>query len=82
MSKVSRSKFQSVVEENKRLLGDIKLLVADPPTMDSIKCMMKWQDKFKANKDFNDFLHQAAKEYIREHASELPNFLTKGIDNT
>ena len=78
MSKVNRSTYQKVVEENKRLLNDIKLLVEDGlPSAEKILCIGKWRDKFKKEKDFNDLMRQAVKQYIKDHADELPDFLTE-----
>lgn len=75
MSKVSRSTYQKVVEENKRLLSDIKLLVKDGiPSYDQIRCMKKWREKFSKEKEFHDMLRKAAKQYIKDHADELPDF--------
>lgn len=82
MSKVNRSTYQKVVEENKRLLADIKLLVEDGlPSSEKILCIGKWRDKFKKEKEFNDLMRQAAKQYVKDHADELPDFLTKGVVN-
>ena len=82
MSKVNRSTYQKVAEENKRLLADIKLLVEDGmPSAEKILCIGKWRDKFKKEKEFNALMKQAAKRYIKDHADELPDFLTKGVVN-
>lgn len=77
MSKVSRSTYQKVVEENKRLISDIKLLVEDGlPSAEKIICIIKWREKFREEKHFNDMMKRVAKGYIREHKDELPDFLT------
>jgi hypothetical protein len=78
MSKVNRSTYQKAIEENKRLLADIQLLVQDgfPPSVEKILCIKKWREKFNEEKDFNLMLKQVARKYIKDHADELPEFLT------
>lgn len=82
MSKVNRSTYQKVVEENKILIADIKLLVEDGmSSAEKILCIGKWKDKFKKKKEFNAMMKQAAKQYIKDHTDELPDFLTKVLVN-
>ena len=76
MTAVSRSVYQKVCEENKRLLKDIKIL-SNGLTSDKIICINKWRKKFKDDDDFNELLRSASKEYIQLHKDELPDFLTK-----
>lgn len=78
MSKVKRSVYQKVCEENKRLIKDIRLLVKDGylPDPEKILCTAKWRTKFQKEKELHDMLRIAAKRYIKEHADELPDFLT------
>lgn len=78
MSNVNRSVYQKVVEENKRLIADIKLLVdPDAPSGEKINCLQKWSDRIREQKEFNRMLQEAARKYIKEHADELPDFLTE-----
>lgn len=56
MSKVSRSVYQQVVEQNKKLLNDIQILVDEKPSADKIVCISKWRDFFKKEKEFNTML--------------------------
>ena len=82
MSKVNRSTYQKAIEDNKRLLADIKLLVEEGmPSSEKMLCMIKWRDKFKKEKEFNSLMKDVAKQYIKDHADELPDFLTKDIVN-
>jgi len=82
MSKVNRSTYQKAVEENKKLIADIKILVEDGlPSAEKILCIAKWREKFKKEKEFNSLMKQAARQYIKDHADELPDFLTKGVVN-
>jgi hypothetical protein len=77
MSKVNRSTYQKAVEENKRLIADIQLLVQDGiPSVKKILCIKKWREKFNEEKEFNLMLKMAARRYIKDHADELPEFLT------
>lgn len=52
---VKRSTYQKVVEENKKLLCHIKILIGDP-TPDKLKLTIVWKEKFKKDKDLNDFI--------------------------
>ena len=82
MSKVNRSTYQKAVEENKKLIANIKLLVEDGlPSAEKILCIAKWRKKFNKEKEFNSMMKQAARQYIKDHADELPDFLTKGVVN-
>ncbi len=58
MSKVSRSVYQKVCEENKRLKKDIKLLVSEGVTFDKLDCIQKWREKIKEERDFLDMLKE------------------------
>jgi hypothetical protein len=59
MSNVSRSVYQKVKEENKKLLNDIKLLVHETPSAEKIICITKWRDFFRKEKEFNDLIYLA-----------------------
>lgn len=78
MSSISRSAHQKVVEENKKLMADIRILTSYP-TAEKIICIAKWQRKFQEEERFHHLLRVAANEYIKEHKDELPDFLTKNI---
>jgi hypothetical protein len=55
MSAVSRSVYQKLKEENKRLLKDIKLLTySSYESPDRILCIKKWRDKFRQEEEFNN----------------------------
>ena len=49
MSNISRSVFQKLKEENKRLINDIKILVERefPPSDVKVLVTNKWRKKFK-----------------------------------
>jgi len=51
------------------------------PSAEKILCIAKWREKFKKEKEFNSMMKQAARQYIKDHADELPDFLTKGVVN-
>jgi len=82
MSSVSRSVYQKLKEENKRLLNDIKTLTYPkfeyPPHRIIIK--EKWCKYFEKENQFHELMRAASKQYIKDHADELPDFLTKGTD--
>lgn len=55
MSDVSRSEYQRVVEENKRLTKDIKILVG-PDSTEKLECVDKWKTIFKEKSYFTELL--------------------------
>lgn len=68
MSSVSRSVYQKVCEENKRLKADIKILVesyGDAPAY--IETLLKWRKVFRKQKEFNVFMKEAAIQYLEKH---------------
>jgi hypothetical protein len=71
MSKVNRSTYQKAIQENKRLIADIKLLVEAGFSAEKILCIKKWREKFNEEKEFNLMLMQAVKQYIKDHADEV-----------
>ena len=83
MSKVSRSEYQKVCEENKRLLKDIIILVDNqiPPSAEQILTINKWRTKFKEEREFHERMREAVKQYIKDHKDELPEFLTNSLKN-
>lgn len=66
MSKVSRSTYQKVVEENKRLKSDIRKLV-EGTWNELSEVTKKWQAEFDKEREFNALMQRAAKEYLKEH---------------
>ena len=80
MSKVSRSTYQKLAEENKRLMKDIRLLV-EIPSSESILCRHKWQKHFQEERELHEAMRIACKQYIKDHKDELPDFLTNGLTN-
>lgn len=79
---VSRSAFQKLAEENKRLLADIYILVSDN-IPDRIFVRSKWQRKIKENKLLAYELSKIAGEQsIKDHAdyeSKKDAIFMKGI---
>lgn len=76
-SKISRSVFQHQVEENKKLLRDIKILVTQRG-FKALKVRMRWWEHFKKEKEIASFIKAGAKEYYRKHP-EL-NFPKKDLE--
>lgn len=81
MSKVSRSVYQKLKEENKRLLNDIRILTFSATMDDRSKTFNKWANRFRKERDFNQMLITHAKKYIEDHKNELPSFLTQNQSN-
>lgn len=68
MSSVSRSTYQKVCEENKRLKADIKVLVeshGDAPAY--IEILLKWRKVFREQKQFKCWMKEAAIKYLEQH---------------
>lgn len=54
---VSRSTYQRVVEENKKLLNDIRILVAmGPPSAEKALTRHKWLTKFEEDRELFELL--------------------------
>ena len=69
MSTVSRSVYQKVCEENKRLKADIKIIVdgESGQVQKYFSTMLKWRKVFKEEKEFNSLMKEAAIQYINDH---------------
>ena len=69
MSQVSRSTCQKVVEENKRLLKDIKTLVyGDIPSIILLKDV--YRKKFQSEKDFNQMMKNISQMYMDNNPND------------
>jgi hypothetical protein len=79
MSKVSRSTYQKLAEENKRLKADIKALVMRDDEAKTKLVFINWHGYFKRQKFFDQLLKEHAKEYIQAHKEEFPSFLTENL---
>jgi hypothetical protein len=80
MSKVSRSTYQKCAEENKRLKKDIEALVMIDDKAETKKVFVRWLEHFKSQREFNALMKSVAKEYIKERKDELPDFLTRAVE--
>ena len=80
MSNVSRSVYQKLKEENKRLLNDIEILTYNRIDVDCYPVFSKWYKYFQQQHEINNLLKAYAKKYIQDHADELPDFLTKNVN--
>lgn len=71
MSSVSRSVYQKVCEENKRLKADIEILVCHRLESDKFlkraEVRTKWIYHFLKQKQFNIFMKEAAIQYLEKH---------------
>ena len=66
---VSRSEYQRVVEENKRLKKDIEAIVMRDDE-ESLNILAKWMKYFKHDRGFRKLLIEAAKNM--KNAQSLP----------
>lgn len=71
MSNVSRSVYQKVCEENKRLKEDIKILVctciSNYDRQKHADTVNKWRKRFRDDEELRQILKDFATEYIKEH---------------
>lgn len=69
MSSVSRSTFQKVCEENKRLKRDLKLITSDGRTPEKVLLIGKWRKHFEEQEKQNRLIRELiliAQERSRE----------------
>ena len=55
---VTRSIYQKVVEKNKLLLHDIRILVSDDITPEFIEIRVRWKKKFEQDRQFQAMLKE------------------------
>ena len=68
MSNVSRSVYQKLKEENKRLLADIEALTDPMIDMEIVGPILKrWRKHFRERNEFNKLLQEVAREYLKAH---------------
>ncbi len=71
MSKVSRSVYQKLAEENKRLKSDIYDLINAHENQDKfIETFTRWDNHFKKQKEWNSFLRGALKQYKLDNPND------------
>jgi hypothetical protein len=51
----------------------------EPIFPDTIIIKAKYKEQYKKEIETNMLLKEAAKEYVKKHKDELPNFLTEGL---
>jgi len=76
MSSVSRSVYQKLAEENKRLKADIYILIMlDHENEDDLNlwCEVyeKWLDKFKKDEALRQALHDYAVQYVKDNPDSV-----------
>lgn len=67
MSDVSRSVYQKVCEENKRLKADIEVLTSGKFDNEYITTLLKYRKIFRKENEFRELMKEAARQYIKEH---------------
>ena len=75
-SKISRSVHQHTVEENKKLLRDLRTISMEPGVK-SILLRMKWRDKFRHDEAFDRAITTCARKYLKENPEKLPKLKFK-----
>jgi len=68
---VTRSVYQKVCEENKKLLHDLNVLTRDEGknlmSVEKVATIQKWRSKFQKDRLFSKALTEVAKEYLKTH---------------
>jgi hypothetical protein len=67
MSSVSRSVYQKLVEENKRLKADIWQMVLRPVYGETILLKIKWKERFEKDQELRQALHEYAVQYVKDN---------------
>lgn len=67
MTAVSRSTYKKVVEENKQLKEDIRILVMREKASEIFDVNRKWLKIFKEELNFKNQLKQAAEQYFKDY---------------
>lgn len=81
MSSVSRSVYQKLKEENKRLLADILVLTDPMPDEKFMPVLKRWRKHFQEQREFDQMLKEVVAEYIKEHPEFDIKQRTDGADN-
>jgi ribosomal 50S subunit-associated protein YjgA (DUF615 family) len=58
MSKISRSEYQRVCEENKRLLRDLETLTQEGLSAEKILLTHKWREHFENQRNKNNWIRE------------------------
>ena len=66
MSKVSRSVYQKLAEENKRLMRDLRLMTMGS-AYQRVTTYGKWKKHFQYEDDVNIALKEVANQYFKDH---------------
>lgn len=64
---VSRSAYQRLAEENKKLKADLKIICFDDLSADTIIVRRKWHQYFEKEITFNSMMKEFATEYLELH---------------
>jgi hypothetical protein len=75
---VLRSTYQKVVEENKKLLQDIAVMVQEGINPEAILLKIEYREKFKKQRMLTSLIKDAAKRYLDSHPGvilEIKNHL-------
>ena len=64
---VTRSVYQKVCEENKRLIADIREMVSDANPYSRLVVVVKWRRKFYMADAQEKLITTFAKSYLKEH---------------
>ena len=72
MSKVSRSVYQKVAEENKRLKSDLRTIVmaVKPLSNYEKETIVKYRKQFQKEDAFSLMMKEVASEYIKQHPDQ------------
>lgn len=77
---VSRSTYQKVVEENRRLLADIYAMCKGKG-VEVIKVKVKWIEKFDKEADQRKFIREVVRQYIKNNPDDPAVKVVKSLSD-
>jgi len=69
---VTRSAYQKVCEEKKKLIEDIKIMSNESMTYKKMITVQKWRSHFNREDSFKLMLKGIAKQYFKDKAKRKP----------
>ena len=79
MSKVSRSTYQKVVEENKRLLNDLRIICDYPVGADATIKRMEYADRFAKEREQRGLIKTMVRQYMNDNPDDPAVKFVKGL---
>lgn len=76
---VLRSTYQVLVEQNKKLISDIQVLVSNsiPPSFEKLTVVEKWRKYFNSGEQLIELLKVAVKDYYEKNPKKKTAFIKR-----